>query len=253
MSRKVQAIKPQNWMDKFIALLAAFLTLPVIVVAAVAVWLQDFHLPFYLPHRIGLRGRAFRIFKLRSMISGADKTKIDTTIAGDPRVTPVGRIIRKGKLDELPQFWNVVFGDMVLVGPRPNVKRETDLYTEEERRILLVKPGITDLSSIVFSDLGEVLSGADDANIAYNQLIRPWKSRLALFYIDHRTFQMDLHIMMLTLVALFSRRAALQGVAGLLKRYGAPPEFISVAMRSQPLKPTPPPGSNEIVTRRNVS
>jgi lipopolysaccharide/colanic/teichoic acid biosynthesis glycosyltransferase len=186
------------------------------------------------------------------MVTDADKSKVDTTIAGDPRVTPIGRVIRRFKLDELPQFWNVVIGDMALVGPRPNVSRETAHYTAEELRILSVKPGITDFSSIVFSDLGIILTGADDPNIAYNQLIRPWKSRLALFYIDNKTWVLDLCIIALTALSLINRKLALQGVAMLLHRYNAPQELIDIATRRVPLTPTAPPGASDIVINRNV-
>ena len=124
--------------------------------------------------------------KIRSMIINADKTGVDSTSSDDMRITSVGKVIRKLKLDELSQLWNVLIGDMSLVGPRPNVKSETDLYTKIEKNLLNVKPGITDFSSIVFSDEGDILSGSDDPDLLYNQLIRPWKSRLSLFYIEKR-------------------------------------------------------------------
>ena len=118
--------------------------------------------------------------KLRSMIINADKNKVDSTASDDMRITRVGMMIRAYKLDELTQLINVLKGDMSLVGPRPNVQRDVDLYSETEKRLLSVKPGITDFSSIIFSDEGDILSGLDDPDIAYNQLIRPWKSRLGI-------------------------------------------------------------------------
>jgi lipopolysaccharide/colanic/teichoic acid biosynthesis glycosyltransferase len=108
------------------------------------------------------------------------------------RITPVGQFIRGYKLDELTQLWNVLKGEMSLVGPRPNVKRETDLYTKVEKDLLTVKPGITDFASIVFSDEGEILSGQSDPDVSYNQLIRPGKSRLGLFYIKVRSIKTDI-------------------------------------------------------------
>ena len=117
---------------------------------------------------------------------GADLNKIDSTSLNDSRITVVGNIIRKYKIDELAQLINVLNGSMSLVGPRPNVKRETDLYTLQEKLILSVKPGITDFSSIVFSDEAEILEGKEDPNISYNQLIRPWKSRLAIIYVKKK-------------------------------------------------------------------
>src|SRR5687768_13405619 len=100
------------------------------------VWWQDKHSPFYMAPRVGKHGRAFRMVKLRSMVVNADQTGVDSTSADDRRILPIGRFIRRFKLDELPQLWNVVRGDMSLVGPRPNVKRETDQYTKVERRLL---------------------------------------------------------------------------------------------------------------------
>ena len=104
------------------------------------------------------RERDFRMVKLRSMVINADASGVNSTSNTDTRITAVGRFIRKFKLDELMQLWNVLIGDMSLVGPRPNVRSETDMYTPVERKLLTVRPGITDLASIVFSDEGEILS-----------------------------------------------------------------------------------------------
>ena len=145
------------------------------------VWLQDSHSPFYISPRVGQGGRMFRMVKLRSMAANADESEVDSTSANDSRITPVGHFIRRYKLDELTQLWNVLIGNMSLVGPRPNVERETRLYTAEERRLLTVRPGITDYASIVFSDEGAILKDEPDPDLSYNQLIRPWKSRLSLF------------------------------------------------------------------------
>jgi lipopolysaccharide/colanic/teichoic acid biosynthesis glycosyltransferase len=182
----------------------------------------------------------------------ADKIGVDSTSARDPRITPVGHFIRRYKLDELTQLWNVLLGDMSLVGPRPNVERETRLYTPEERKLLTVKPGITDFSSIVFSDEGEILKDQADPDIAYNQLIRPWKSRLGIFYVEHYSLGTDLALIWLTAVALVSRPRALEGVRAKLAVLGAPPEILEVASRQSALIPTPPPGAAEIVTRREA-
>jgi lipopolysaccharide/colanic/teichoic acid biosynthesis glycosyltransferase len=161
---------------------------PILLPVMFVVWRQDGNSPFYVAERTGLNGKAFKMIKLRSMIVNADKSGVDSTGANDMRITPVGHFIRRYKLDELTQLWNVLKGDMSLVGPRPNVKRETDLYTSEERRLLSVKPGITDFSSIVFSDEGDILKDKSDPDIAYHQLIRPGKSRLGIFYIENRSF-----------------------------------------------------------------
>lgn len=238
-------------MDIVIAGLALIVSAPVVGVLALLIWRQDGYSPFYRPARIGLHGRPFRLWKLRSMVADADKSRVDTTTADDPRITPLGHFVRATKLDEFPQFWNVLRGDMAVVGPRPNVDREVALYTEVERAILTAKPGITDLSSIVFSDLGEILTGVADANIAYNQLVRPWKSRLILFHIAHRSLAMDLRIIWLTAVAIRSSGAARAGVVRILEGAGAEPALIAVARRDAPLVPTPVPGG-DIVTSRGI-
>ena len=167
--------------DIVVALTGLLISSVIIVPVAVAVWLQDFKSPFYLGPRVARGGGMFKMVKLRSMVVKADKTGVDSTGASDPRITPIGRFIRAYKLDEITQLWNVLWGQMSLVGPRPQVKRDADLYTAEEARLLSVRPGITDFSSIVFADEGEILKDKSDPDLAYNQLIRPWKSRLGLF------------------------------------------------------------------------
>jgi lipopolysaccharide/colanic/teichoic acid biosynthesis glycosyltransferase len=187
------------------------------------------------------------------MVKNADKSGVDSTAANDRRITRVGHFIRRTKLDELAQLWNVVIGDMSLVGPRPNVKRETDLYTAAERELLSVRPGMTDFASIVFADEGDILKDQPDPDIAYNQLIRPGKGLLGLFYIQHRSFLVDLQLGYLTFLAAASRRSSLEGVQKLLARLGAPPELISLASRTEPLVPMPPPGASRVVTSRDGS
>ena len=134
------------------------------------IWLYDLNSPFYISKRVGKGGKLFRMIKFRSMILNADKTGIVSTSSKDSRLTPIGKIIRKYKIDELLQLLNVIKGEMSLVGPRPNVEIEVKLYTVEERKILLVKPGITDFSSIIFSDLNEILKEHPNVNLTYNQL-----------------------------------------------------------------------------------
>ena len=170
-------------------LLGSFVLLcvsPILLLFCLLIYLQDFHNPLYLAPRMGRKERIFRMIKLRSMIINADKSGVDSTANNDLRITRVGALVRKFKLDELTQLINVVNGDMSLVGPRPNVKRETDLYTPEEKQLLSVRPGITDLASIVFSDEGDILEGSSDADLDYNQVIRPGKGYLGLFYINKR-------------------------------------------------------------------
>lgn len=225
---------------------------PLLALLCVLIWFQDWHSPFYIPRRVGRSGRLYRMVKLRSMVVRADANKVDSTANNDPRITIVGRTIRRFKFDEIPQLWNVLVGDMSLVGPRPNVERETNLYTDEERRLLSVRPGITDISSIVFSDEGSILENRSDPDLAYNQLIRPYKSRLGLLYVNHAGVWLDLRLVLLTLLSAVNRRAALDRVSRLCQELGAPPQLSAVAARREALQPAPPPGADAIVTSRQV-
>ena len=137
-------------MKRLFDLVASFFGLlllsPFLIGASVAVWLQDYNSPYYFGERVGKNEKPFWMVKLRSMVKNADKSGVDSTSANDMRITPIGHFIRRYKLDEFTQLWNVFWGQMSLVGPRPNVKRETDLYTPDEKKLLKVKPGITDFS-----------------------------------------------------------------------------------------------------------
>ena len=237
-------------LDVVVALTGLALASPVLLPVMLLVFLQDFHSPFYMAPRVGRGGRNFTMVKLRSMSIGADKTGVESTAQNDPRITRVGRWIRSYKLDELVQLWNVLIGQMSLVGPRPQVKLDVDLYTETEMGLLAVKPGITDLASIVFADEGDILEGHEDPDLAYNQLIRPWKSRLALVSIQHASLFLDLKILALTAIAIFSRDRALAGVQRILRDLNVNEDICAVALRDQTLKPSVPPGASTIVQSR---
>jgi lipopolysaccharide/colanic/teichoic acid biosynthesis glycosyltransferase len=236
--------------DFILSLIGLVLASPILLPTIFLVWIQDWHSPFYIAPRVGKNERLFKMLKLRSMIVNADKSGVDSTSSNDKRITGVGKFIRKYKLDELSQLWNVLIGDMSLVGPRPNVKRETDLYTIEEKKLLTVRPGITDFSSIVFSDEGEILKDQEDPDIAYNQLIRPGKSMLGLFYINNMNVILDLKLIFLTALAIISKENALRGVVSLLNSFKADAYLIEIAARQNDLVPIPPPGSANIVTNR---
>jgi lipopolysaccharide/colanic/teichoic acid biosynthesis glycosyltransferase len=156
--------------------------------------------------------------------------------------------VRTYKLDELIQLWNVLIGDMSLVGPRPQVVADAALYTSEERRLLSVRPGITDPASIVFSDEGEILRDASDPDLLYNQIIRPWKSRLALLYIDNMTLWTDIRLIVLTAIAIVSKTAARNGVHRMLDGWNADELVRTMALRRNALLPYPPPGAAAVVT-----
>lgn len=142
---------------------------------------------FYSQERIGKNGKPFKLFKFRSMRIGSDKKGLITIGEKDNRITKTGFILRKYKLDELPQLWNVFIGDMSLVGPRPEVKKYTDLYTKEQKQVLQVRPGITDWASIKYVDENKILGESKDPDEAYVNLIMPNKIKLNMVYIQHQT------------------------------------------------------------------
>jgi lipopolysaccharide/colanic/teichoic acid biosynthesis glycosyltransferase len=236
--------------DFLLSLVGLIICSPILLPVLFLVWIQDWHSPFYIAPRVGKGDKPFKMIKLRSMIINADKSGVDSTSSNDKRITAVGRFIRKYKLDELSQLWNVLIGDMSLVGPRPNVKRETDLYTKEEKLLLSVKPGITDFSSIVFSDEGEILKDTEDPDIAYNQLIRPGKSMLGVFYIKNKSIVVDIKLIYLTILAIVSKEKALEKLGIMLQNLNASPLLIEIASRKNALVPMPPPGAKSIVTNR---
>ena len=225
---------------------------PVLFAFTILVWLQDGKNPFYRGLRVGKNGKNFYMLKLRSMIIGAEITGVDSTSINDKRITKVGAIVRKYKIDELFQLCNVLTGNMSLVGPRPNVERDVNIYTNIEKKILLVRPGITDFSSIVFSDEGEILKNSKDPDIDYNKLIRPWKSRLALLYINRMNLLLDIKLIFITGIALFNRKKALFLVHSILKNLTKNEELLHVVLRDEDLKPFAPPGSKKIVNNRKL-
>ncbi len=224
---------------------------PILITVAFIVYLQDFHNPLYIAPRVGKQRKMFKMVKLRSMIVAADKSGVDSTSSDDKRITWIGHFIRKIKLDEITQLWNVLIGDMSLVGPRPNVERDVAIYTEEELHLLDVRPGITDFSSIVFSDEGDILEGSEDPDLDYNQLIRPWKSRLGILYIIHQSMLLDIKLILLTVTSIISRQKALNGINRMLSKLSADEKLIEIVKRESRLIPYPPPGADIIVSSRD--
>ncbi|BBH71446.1 hypothetical protein ACTI_81310 [Actinoplanes sp. OR16] len=161
---------------------------------------------FYRGTRVGRYGKPFGMLKFRSMVIDAARLGGPSTSNDDPRLTSTGKFLRRWKLDELPQLWNVLIGEMSLVGPRPQVPSDVRRYTAEEMRLLDVRPGVTDWASIVFHDEGEILAGHDDVDQAYDDLIRPGKIALGLAYVENRGLGTDLRILGLTALALIGYR-----------------------------------------------
>lgn len=195
------------------------LSCPLLVAAAAAVKFLSPGPAFYAGKRVGLNGRSFRVYKFRSMIIGAESKGGSATAEDDPRLTSIGLFLRKYKIDELPQLINVVLGDMSLVGPRPEVQKYVDMYSPEERRILTVRPGITDWASLWNFDEGSVLAGSANAEECYERVIRPTKIKLQLMYVRSASMRIDLQILFHTAMKLLLRS---HWMPGPLKAYSSP-------------------------------
>ena len=172
---------------------------PLFIVVALWIVIDNPGPVFYRQQRVGKDGKDFGLLKFRSMRVGADKMSLITIGDRDPRVTRAGYYIRKFKIDELPQLWNVLVGDMSLVGPRPEVRKYVDLYTPEQRQVLSVRPGITDYASIEYIDENRLLAQSDNPDETYIEEIMPAKISLNMRYIRHQTFGEYLKIILLTL------------------------------------------------------
>lgn len=172
---------------------------PLFLIVALWIVLDDLGPVFYRQQRVGRHNKDFGLLKFRSMRVGADKMSLITIGDRDPRVTRAGYYIRKFKLDELPQLWNVLIGDMSLVGPRPEVRRYVDLYTEKQRQVLSVRPGITDYASIEYIDENKLLAQAADPDKTYIEEIMPAKIELNMRYINNPTLGQYFKIIFLTI------------------------------------------------------
>jgi lipopolysaccharide/colanic/teichoic acid biosynthesis glycosyltransferase len=179
---------------------------PAMLGIAAAVKLTSPGPALFAQERVGQGGRPFRILKFRTMTADAPGRGPAVTRAGDARVTPLGRLLRRAKLDELPQLVNVLRGEMSLVGPRPEVPRYVALYDEEQRRVLAVRPGITDWASIAYVNEEEVLARHDDLERGYVEEVMPKKLRMNLEYLERRGLATDLGILWATARALVRRR-----------------------------------------------
>jgi lipopolysaccharide/colanic/teichoic acid biosynthesis glycosyltransferase len=157
---------------------------------------------FYRATRVGKNGQLFRLYKFRSMVAGADRHGPGITASGDTRITAAGRFLRRSKLDELPQLINVLKGDMSLVGPRPEDPRYVALYTDVQRQVLRVRPGITSAASLAYRHEEQLLAGADWETV-YREQVLPAKLAIDLDYLARRTLISDLKLIMQTIAAVF--------------------------------------------------
>ncbi|ARV16859.1 glycosyl transferase [Polaribacter sp. SA4-12] len=188
-----------DFIISFISLLFIF---PILFLISIIIKISSPGPVFYKQTRVGENNKDFKIFKFRTMHLNADKKGLLTIGGRDPRVTTIGYYLRKSKLDELPQLINVVKGDMSFVGPRPEVRQYVNLYSETQKKVLNVKPGITDLASIEFRNENEILSEQEDPNQYYIDYIMPKKLEINLKYITQRSLIKDLDVIIKTFIAI---------------------------------------------------
>jgi len=185
--------------DRIAALLAIIILLPLLLVIAIWVTVDSPGGAFFVQTRVGKNGRHFGLLKFRTMRPLSEKGGKLTVGSNDPRITKSGLILRKYKIDELPQLFNVLVGDMSFVGPRPEVPEYVALYTPEQRKVLTVRPGITDEASLAYFNENEILSQSADPEKTYIEEVMPAKIELNLAYLQRRSFLKDLGVIVKTL------------------------------------------------------
>lgn len=188
-----------RFLDIFFSSIGLIILSPVFILLAIWIKIDSTGPVFYKQLRVGLRGKEFKLFKFRSMRLDADKSGLLTVGGRDPRITKSGYVIRKYKLDELPQLLNVLVGEMSLVGPRPEVSKYTNLYTPEQRKVLDVRPGITDWASIEFKHENDILAQSSDPEKTYIEEIMPRKIELNKIYIENKTVMAYFNIIFKTI------------------------------------------------------
>ena len=186
--------------DFTLALIALLILSPILIICMVVLLLTGEHYVFYFQKRIGKNNQPFSIWKFATMLKNSPNIGTGTiTTRNDPRVLPFGSFLRKTKLNELPQIFNVLFGSMSVVGPRPLVEKHFDMYSEEVKdKIGEMTPGITGIGSIVFRDEEEIVSQGEDPREIYKQKVAPYKGALELWYGQNISFMVDVKIMILT-------------------------------------------------------
>lgn len=188
-----------RFFDFFFTVLGLIILSPLFLIVAIWIKLDSSGPVFYKQTRVGRNNKDFKLLKFRSMVTDADKKGLITVGGRDPRVTQSGYFIRKYKLDELPQLLNVLIGDMSLVGPRPEVRKYVNLYNETQRKVLSVKPGITDYASIEYIDENEILGKAENPENVYIEQIMPEKIKYNMKYIQNRSVKEYFKIIFLTI------------------------------------------------------
>lgn len=198
MSKTNQVIK--RIFDIIMSLIGIILLSPLFIIVSIAIKVTSPGNILFLQKRVGKNGEEFNIYKFRTMVSDAEKLGKQITVGNDSRITKVGAFLRKFKIDELPQLFNVFNGDMSLVGPRPEVPKYVELYTKEQRKVLSIRPGITDMASLRYRDENDILGKVDNPEEYYINVIMQDKLKLNLEYIEKSNIIFDISLILKTII-----------------------------------------------------
>lgn len=231
--------------ESLISVVILIFVSPALMALMAALWARDLAAPILVVTRIGQGGRSFRVAIMRATAP--------THASGQARLGRLDRLAQIVHANAILQLLNVVAGTMSLVGPRPSLPSEAVGFTAIEKRLFDSRPGIVDFAAIIFADECEILRGSADPELDYNRLIRPWKSRLGLFYLENRSLWLDWELFAVASIAIVSRAHGLSRAERLLTELEAPTEIKEIAARRATLTPCPPPGAARPVTADDLS
>lgn len=198
--------------DICLSLLALVLLSPLFLVIGIAIILESKGGMFFMQERVGKEFQLFNLYKFRSMRPNVEHLGQITVGERDPRITTVGYFLRKYKLDELPQLWNILKGDMSFVGPRPEVSYYVDQYSEEQRRLLSIRPGLTDFASLYYFEEAKLLANSDHPEKTYTEFVMPKKLNYSLMYMDQQSILLDIKLIIITALRVLGIRIQLSEV-----------------------------------------
>lgn len=195
---------PKRFFDIFFSIVGIVILSPILLIISIWIILDSRGGVLYLQNRVGRNNKDFKLFKFRTMQTGADQKGLLTVGSKDLRITKAGYYLRKYKIDELPQLFNVLFGNMSFVGPRPEVRKYVELYTPEQLKVLSVKPGITDHASLLYFEESDLLSRSSNPEETYIKEVMPAKLKINLKYVEEHSFWSDLQIIIATIGRIFA-------------------------------------------------
>lgn len=192
----------KRFFDICMSIFGLIILSPIFLIIAVLIKINSKGAVFFRQTRVGLNGKEFKIYKFRTMVTDAEKKGMQITVGNDSRVTSIGKIIRKCKMDEIPQLINVLIGDMSFVGPRPEVPKYVEMYNEADKEILMIRPGITDIASIEYRNENEILGKSENPEKTYIEEVMPAKIKFNKEYLSNISIKYDIYLIIKTVVAI---------------------------------------------------